>query len=254
MFGRNRRNAGAESPFWKQQGWILSAAFLAVALVMAGVTWLTTGDDDSAGQDKAAGKEGPLSSAAANGGGGQRVDGRPDGCRTDDSADAKPTASPDDIEWRQVGVARVPVSPSAGPIRSDGPLMWCFAHTPMGAVMAAHIIPTHMSGSDWRSVTQQQVVAGPGRDIFVAQRSTVPQTAQNGSAVGSYAGFALASYSPDAAKVQLLIKNGSGGYGSTFVAVKWDGGDWKVQPKSNGSLYTSMTTVMGNAGFIMWKV
>ena len=54
--------------------------------------------------------------------------------------------------------------------------------------------------------------------------------------------------------MQLLIKNGSGGYGSTFVAVKWDGGDWKVQPESNGSLYTSMTTVMGNAGFIMWKV
>ncbi|MFI2350838.1 hypothetical protein ACH492_28180 [Streptomyces sp. NPDC019443] len=252
MFRRNRRNAGAESPFWKQQGWILSAAFLAVALVMAGVTWLT-GDDEQADRDRADGKKGPLSSAAAKGGEGQHGDGRPDGCRTDDSDKAKPTASPDDIEWRLLNIARVPVSSSAGPLRSSGPVMWCFARTPMGAVMAAHIIPTQMSGSDWRTVTEQQVVASPGRDIFVAQRSTVSESAQNGSAVGSYAGFAVTSYSPDAATVQLLIKNGSGGYGSTFVAVKWDGGDWKVKAKSNGALYTSMTTVSGNAGFTMWK-
>ncbi|MFF3326363.1 hypothetical protein [Streptomyces sp. NPDC002889] len=254
MFGRNRRNAGAESPFWKQQGWVLSAAFLAVALVMAAVTWLTTGDDGPAGPDAAAGKKGPLSPAAEKGGEGQRGDGRPDGCRTDDSNKAKPTASPGDVEWRPLNIARVPVSASAGPLRFSGPVMWCFAHTPMGAVMAAHIIPTHMSGSDWRTVTEQQLVASPGRDIFVAQRSTVPESARNGSAVGSYAGFAVTSYSQDAATVQLLIKNGSGGYGSTFVAVKWDGGDWKVQARSSGALYTSMTTVSGNAGFTMWKV
>ncbi|MGI5401192.1 hypothetical protein ACQEVG_17375 [Streptomyces sp. CA-135486] len=251
MFGRNRRNAGADSPFWKQQGWILSAAFLAVALVMAGVTWLTTGEDQPADRARAAARNGPLSSSSK---GGKRGDGRPDNCRTDDSNDAKPTVSPDDIEWRPLGAAKVPASRSAGPLQTSGPLMWCFAHTPMGAVMAAHIIPTHMSGRDWRTVTEQQVVAGAGRDIFVAQRSTVPESAQNGNAVSSYAGFAVDSYSPDAAKVQILIKSGSGsGYASTFIAMKWDGGDWKVQPGSNGSLYTSMTTVTGNAGFIMWK-
>ncbi|WP_328760363.1 hypothetical protein [Streptomyces sp. NBC_00271] len=119
--------------------------------------------------------------------------------------------------------------------------------------MAANVIPTQMSGRAWRTIAEQQLVKGPGRDIFVAQRSTVPASAQNGTAVGSYAGFAVMSYSPGGAEVQLLIKSGSGGYRSTAVSLKWDGGDWKVQPKPDGALYAPMQTVSGSDGFMLWR-
>lgn len=250
MFGRKRTHTGADAPFWNHRGWILSAAFLALVLVMSVVTWLTSTEDGQGLRDTGAENPGPLTPAA----GGQGADARPAGCRTDDADTARPTAPPPDIDWRPLGGAKIPVSPTAGPLQAHGPVLWCFAHTPLGAVMAAHTIPSHMSGADWRTVTEQQVVAGTPRDIFVAQRSTVPEGQGEAGAVGSYAGFAVTAYSPDEATVRLLIKNGSGGYGSTFVVVQWDGGDWKVRPRTNGALYTSMTSVSGNAGFVMWRV
>lgn len=262
MFGRHTRDAGTEQPFWNQQGWLLSAAFLAVVLVISGITWLTAGDDAPAARQGNPARKGPLSSAApkdaqpaADGAGeGAAGTGRPGGCLTDDSDQTPPSAPPEDLGWRSLGLSRIPVSPSAGPVRTSGAVMWCFARTPLGAVLAAHAIPARMSGKDWRTVTEQQVVPGRGRDLFVAQRSTVPESAGNGSTAGSYVGFALSSYSKDTAMVQLLIKNASGGYGTTFVTVNWDGGDWKVEARTNGSLYTSLTTVTGNHGFTMWGV
>lgn len=267
MFGRHQRDTGTEQPFWNQQAWLLSAAFLAIALVISGITWLSTGDDTSSAREDGPARKGTLSSAAPKGGqpgrgeagveeagAGETGAGRPGGCLTDDSDQAPPSASPEDLRWRSLGMSKVPVSVSAGPVRTSGAVMWCFARTPLGAVLAAHVIPARMSGKDWRAVTDRQIVAGRGRDLFVAQRSTVLESAGNGSAAGTYAGFALGSYSRDAATVQLLIRNGSGGYRTTFVTVTWDGGDWKVQPRTNGSLYTSLTTVTGNNGFTMWEV
>ncbi|MFD8406983.1 hypothetical protein ACFV1G_20150 [Streptomyces anulatus] len=269
MFGRNQREAGADRPFWNQRGWLFSAAFLVIALVASGVAWLSTDDDASTARQGSPVAGGPLSSAAPKEGPGSPAapkDGQPDAgedgavgarpgdCLTDDSDRTPPTVSPQDLRWRALGLTKVPVSPSAGPVRTSGAVMWCFARTPLGAVLAAHVIPARMSGEDWRTVTEQQVVAGRGRDLFVAQRSTVPPSAANGRTAGSYAGFALSSYSEESAVVQLLIKNGSGSYGTTFVTVAWDGGDWKVRANSNGTLYSSLTTVASNNGFTMWGV
>ncbi|MFI8195587.1 hypothetical protein ACIF6K_03475 [Streptomyces sp. NPDC085942] len=259
MFGRNQREAGTDQPFWNQRGWLFSAAFLVIALVASGIAWLSTDDDAAAARQGNPVSRGPLSSAAPKEG---RPDAgedgaaaaRPGDCLTDDSDQTPPSVSPRDLRWRALGLTKVPVSPSAGPVRTSGAVMWCFARTPLGAVLAAHVIPARMSGEDWQTVTDQQVVAGRGRDLFVAQRSTVPPSAANGRAAGSYAGFALSSYSEESAVVQLLIKNGSGGYGTTFVTVTWDGGDWKVRANSNGTLYSSLTTVAGNNGFTMWGV
>ncbi|MDQ0987058.1 hypothetical protein [Streptomyces sp. V2I9] len=259
MFGRNQREAGTDRPFWNQRGWLFSAAFLVVALVASGAAWLSTDDDAPAARQGNPVGKGPLSSSAPK-------DGRPDpgeegaatarpgDCLTDDSDQTPPSVSPQDLRWQELGLTKVPVSPSAGPVRTSGAVMWCFARTPLGAVLAAHVIPARMSGEDWQTVTDQQVVPGRARDLFVAQRSTVPPSAANGRAAGSYAGFALDSYSEESAVVQLLIKHGSGSYGTTFVTVTWDGGDWKVRANPNGTLYSSLTTVAGNNGFTMWGV
>ena len=233
-----------ERPFWQQRGWQVSAAFFAVMLVAGTVIALGGGPDAEAEPVAAAG---PLS-------GGITLDGgRPAGCRTDDSAQSTPVRPPDDVTWQPLNGSSVPLSASAGPLRSSGPVMWCYAHTPMGAVMAAHVIPRHMSGKEWRTITDQQVVPGVGRDIFVAMRSSLEDVTPQYTA-SSLAGFVLMSYSPEAATVRLLIRLGPAGLGVTDYALAWSGGDWKVRPLSSGDLHTPVSPVPAATGFVLWPV
>jgi hypothetical protein len=253
MLMRRQRRTEESGPYWKQRNWQLSAGFLAVVVLAGGFTALTSEHDTGGDRRGAAVSDGPLSGTSAPRGG------RPLGCHTDDSGgDALPESAPKDISWHTLGIARVPVSGSAGPTRTTGSLRWCFAHTPIGAVLAATVIPSRMSGSDWRAVARQQVVAGHGRDLFSIQRQTVADidsAEQAGNtAVASYAGFSVTSYTADAANVRLLLRTGQG-YAATAVLVRWSNGDWKVVPNADGSLHSQVTTIQGNTnGFILWGV
>ncbi|MEU6536830.1 hypothetical protein [Streptomyces sp. NPDC047000] len=253
MLLHRQRRPAEPGPYWKQRTWRLSAGFLAVVLLAGGFTALTSGHGTGDDRTGTAVPDGPLSGATA------LQNGRPPGCRTDDSAGgARPRSAPKDIRWQTLGVARVPVSASAGPTRTTGPLLWCFAHTPIGAVLAATVIPSQMSGSGWRAVTRQQVVAGQGRDMFSVQRGTVADMdgpEQTGdTSVATYAGFSVTSYTGAAANVRLLLRTGQG-YAATAVLVRWSGGDWKVVPDDDGSLHSRVTAVQGDTGgFVLWGV
>ncbi|MEU4088482.1 hypothetical protein [Streptomyces aureus] len=249
MFKRRERRLAESGPYYRQRSWQLSAGFLAVVAVVGGVVTLLSGPDTTAAHASGAATAGPLAGPAAK-------DGRPRGCRTDDATGAElPKKAPGDVGWRTLGVARVPVSPSAGPTRIQGALWWCYAHTPTGAVIAAHVIPSQMSGSDWRTVTEQQVVPGRGREMFEFQRATVQSTdgRDSGTAVASYAGFSVSSYTGTAATVRLLLKSAQG-YAATDISLRWSGGDWKVRPDDNGSLHSPVSAVQSTNGFVLWGV
>lgn len=249
-FTRRERRPAETGPYYKQRSWQLSAGFIGIVVVVGGIAGLLSGPGASADGTNSAASEGPLSKASAT------KDGRPKGCDTDDSAgSALPKAAPKDVTWRTLGVARVPVSASAGPTLIQGPLWWCYAHTPAGAALAAHIIPSQMSGSHWRTVTEQQVVAGQGRQMFEFQRATVANTdaQSDGAAVASYAGFSVTSYSESAATVRLLLKSAQG-YAATNISLRWSGGDWKVRPDDNGSLHSPVSSVQSTNGFTFWGV
>ncbi|WP_405863171.1 hypothetical protein OG407_32965 [Streptomyces sp. NBC_01515] len=244
---RGERRTEESGPYWKQRSWQASAGFLALVVVLGVIATLTSGSG-TAGRAEAPASKGPLSGTVT------KKDGRPGGCRTDDSAgDAIPTSVPKDISWHTLGIGRVPVSASAGPTRMQGAVWWCFAHTPMGAVLAATDIPTQMSGSQWRTVTDQQVVAGQGRELFVFQRTAVPDSdgANAAPATSSYAGFQVTSYTSGAAAVGLLIKNDQG-YAKTTVYVRWSGGDWKIQPDGSGGLYSQLASEQSAVGYTLW--
>ncbi|MER6286254.1 hypothetical protein [Streptomyces sviceus] len=250
LFRRGERRSEEAGPYWKQRSWQASAGFLGLVVVLGGVTALTSGSGTGGDRVRASASNGPLSGTST------RKDGRPAGCRTDDSAgDAIPTSVPKDISWRALDVGRVPVSASAGPTRIQGAVWWCFAHTPMGAALAATVIPTQMSGSQWRTVTDQQVVAGQGRELFVFQRTAVPDTDGTNSApaTSSYAGFQVTSYTGTAASVGLLIKSAQG-YARTSVEVRWSGGDWKIQPDGSGGLYSQLASEQSAVGYTLWGV
>ncbi|MEU6356202.1 hypothetical protein ABZ896_44000 [Streptomyces sp. NPDC047072] len=251
MFLRRLRQDDDDSePYWKQRSWQMSAGFIALVIVMGALVALTSSGSDSTGGGtaRARASDGPLSGTAT------LVDGRPKDCATDDSAgDALPTAVPKDITWRTIGVVQVPVSASAGPTRFQGALWWCYAHTPTGAALAATAIIAQMSEPGWRTVADQQVVAGTGQKMFVFQRSQVADTARrtDGSS-SSCVGFTVVSYTGEAATIALLIK-GTEGFLTTSVQVRWDDGDWKVLAGSDGSLYSGLTTVQNAGRYLVWR-
>ncbi|CBG70856.1 MULTISPECIES: hypothetical protein [Streptomyces] len=261
MLNSGRAHGGSgewEQPFWQQRGWILSAGFLVVLLVLA-VLFAVTGDGGQ-GPAGASGDPDPAPTSASPPGGksGSKKGGsdtRPAGCRTDDRDQAKPTEAPGDFRWKANGTGLVPVSKAAGPLKYDGPVWSCFAHTPMGAVMAAHSITDHLSYDGWRKVVRQQVVPGAGRDALVASRSQEADKSTTGSPdAGGYAGFTVLSYDETRATVMVLVRGmGDGGFGSASVTMRWQDGDWKLSPDPDGTVYSGVSQVSGTDGFVTWE-
>ncbi|MEU3255671.1 hypothetical protein [Streptomyces sp. NPDC006997] len=254
MFGTQRKRDPVSGPFYTERGWISSALFLGFFLVLSLVAWVS----DPEGPDLAetsreilTGLDGPLSPGdpqQVRGGPG----GRPENCATDDRDGARPTTAPEDVEWRKLVAIMVPVSPSAGPLNTEATMWWCFAHTPTGAVLAAHVIPVQLSGVSWRLVAQQQVVPGAPRDTFVAGKARTSRAVSEDSPVGRFTGYSLESYSGDLATVRLLVTDPLGGYLSTSVSVRWRDGDWKVALRDDGSLYSSVKRQATPDGFTLW--
>ncbi|WP_326798189.1 hypothetical protein OG946_24665 [Streptomyces sp. NBC_01808] len=257
MFGPwKRKKAPPDGPFYKQRGWLNSAALLGF-LVVISIVGILTSDPGGRDADAAAEGGGPLDGLVGplSPGDPQQVrqgpDGRPEGCVTDDRDTAQPTAAPQDAEWKKLGDLTVPTSPSAGPLRFDAGVWWCFARTPAGAVMAAHVIPVELNGTAWRTVAEQQVVPGKPRDTFVREREAAEGTDPGNGAVPRFAGFSLTSYSVDAATVRLLVADGLGGHVSMSVTVRWRDGDWKVAPQADGDAYSPGTQATPD-GFVSW--
>jgi hypothetical protein len=254
VLGTMRKRDPVVGPFYKQRGWINSALFLGFFVVMSLVALVVnppSGEVAASNRETLDGLGGPLSPDDP-----QRVrtgpGGRPENCRTDDGDTARPTAAPTDVKWRQLVTMMAPTSPSAGPLHTDATMWWCFAHTPTGAVLAAHVIPVQLSGVSWRIVAEQQIVPGKSRDSFVTSKAEAEETNPRENAVGRFTGFSVESYTDDSATVRLLVTNPMGGYLSTSVSVRWRDGDWKVALLDDGSLYSSVKQATPN-GFIMWE-
>ncbi|MFG2882155.1 hypothetical protein ACGFYV_07485 [Streptomyces sp. NPDC048297] len=251
--GRSRGGSGEwEQPFWQQRGWILSAGFLLVLVVLGGFTLMTRGDN---GSPNASPSPSPSKSTATGGtGGGGAKDDRPAGCRTDDSDQEKPKAPPKDFSWKADGTGLVPVSKTAGPLKFDGPVWSCYAHTPMGAVLAAQAITDHFNYPGWRTVVDRQVVPGAGRDALIASRAGEEDKPTSGQAdPGGYAGFTVLSYNRQEATVMILVRGPNAGtYGAASMTVRWQDGDWKVVPDTDGTIYSGTSQVSGTNGFVTW--
>nr|BFE59553.1 hypothetical protein GCM10020063_040790 [Dactylosporangium thailandense] len=242
---RFRRDTDDERPFYRQATWVISAAFLVLVLGAGLIAVLSGGGPAPSGGGP------PQAEPLVIVGSGEAD--RPAGCHTDDSDQTVPTAPPADVTWRQLNGAPAPLSASAGPVQESGPLLWCFAHTPMGAVMAASVILRQMSGDNWQAVVQQQVVDDGNRRIFELVRSSQRSGGAQYTA-SKYAGFLIQSYGPVRALLRLLIEASPGVFGTVEVTVAWDGGDWKVLAQPGGDMYGSPTQVNATGPFVLWKV
>ncbi|MET8180106.1 hypothetical protein [Streptomyces sp. NPDC005336] len=248
---RDKDDSGEwEKPFFHQRGWLISAGFLLAMLGLAGVAALSdVGDSGKSSDTQHSASPSAIPSKSSESRSGSK---RPAGCRTDDSDQDKPTKPPADMRWKNIGSETVPTSPTAGPLKYNEPIWSCFAHTPMGAVMAVHSIIQHIPYAGWRELAEEQMAAGEGRDAFLRKRAKEEDRPLSAPSQGSqYAGFSVLAYSKKQASIVILMKF-SEVYFTLPVDAKWQDGDWQLVLRKDGSYSPDPTMVNGTNGFVMW--
>ncbi|GAB2938583.1 hypothetical protein ACFMQL_16215 [Nonomuraea fastidiosa] len=165
-----------------------------------------------------------------------------------------PAQPPADVTWTVFHGVAEPVSREHGPHREEADVHRCYAHTPTGALIAAWQIATRfVLADDWRGVVESQVLPGPGRDAYVAQRRQV-RTGLDTGGKGQLAAYAIASYTPEVATVQLVSRfAATGRLQVSTVTVVWSDGDWRLRLQPDGSVSPSVQAVTSLAGFVPWS-
>lgn len=214
----------SKSPFniW----WVAAAGFLVLVVVGAVVLGFQLGRSDD-GEPTAA-ETTPTEAPMAGGGETEAAGGETEaaggqdrecGALSDDQD--YPTEAPP-TEWETYGSSSmtVPVSDEYGPLKRDGALWECYAHSPTGAVYAGlGLIASFSIGGEYDAAI----------DSPQAESALEEQAAEAGVSFPSFSGFRIDEYSDEAARITYYGEQGEYTVGISF-SVKWDvqADDWRL--------------------------
>jgi len=152
--------------------------------------------------------------------------------------------------WAFVGTMAAPSSDTAGPgVTGNDGVRSCYAHTVEGALTATANV--WAMGSDARLgklVTEQLTVEGPGRDAALARQATSSGTGLQAQIVG----FKVLSYTASDATVDVAFRLTNGQIIGAAIALRWDGGDWKVLLTDQGDVPYDPVMLSSLGGYIPW--
>ena len=231
---------------------ILPAAAVAAILLGTGMAFVLTGHPPAA-RNPAATATAPASPAGAAGSGSQ---GRPQ----------VPRVSLASVRWSGFYGVELPVSAQAGPSGTSGGIATGFAHSPLGALLAAVNIGVR-ANAQWgprifTAVIRGQVTGPDAAALLASCQAAYDQAAQSGGVTGGQPlgtvhvteqAFRWITYTPAAAILD-LVSAGPGDGGATVRAsvqmeVVWDGGDWKVVAPPGGDWGNSAAGLSSLAGY-----
>jgi hypothetical protein len=177
-----------------------------------------------------------------------------------------PRVSLASVRWSSFYGVELPVSAQAGPSGTRGGTAAGFAHTPLGALLAAVNIGVR-ANAQWGprifgAVIRGQVTGPDAAALLAGCQAAYGQAAQSGHIAGGQPlgtvdvteqAFRWITYTPAAAILDLAVA-GPGSNGATVRAsvqmeVVWDGGDWKVVAPPGGDWGNSAAGVSSLAGY-----
>lgn len=258
MFGSNTQSDGPPAGRPGRDKWWYAAAIFAAFAVIALVLVLTLGPGgtpDSPGTQPAArpAPSSPTRSADS---------GRPAGCHTTATDQTVPNGTPAGIQWKLVRGTAIPTSPAAGPMLHDGSAAYCYAHTPVGALLAAWDIPQGLHGTTNQAeqmgqlarhslvpnqyARQLQQLAGKSD-----QASGGSSSGSAGASSGQIAAFRFLSYSRQVATIALVTQfsGHQGAYQAETVTLRWQQGDWRYQIHQGPRLAATVQVVKDLANY-----
>lgn len=222
-------------------GWWVGAGFF-ILLVIFGVAYVIIWGGPTAAPSPAAAPGTASTSTAAP---------------TGDSGTAAPsgdqqalTAAPE-AKWALFHSLPLPVSATAGPHTQQGPLWSGYAHTATGALLAASYLAYGADGPEAVSVLKTQAVDGPIARAYITKFTASP-IASVPPGVPTVAGFRFVSYTPNAARIELLLLGAPNISYSMPVDVTWQDRDWRINLETAAGLPQTMK-IDGPAGFIPWS-
>ena len=166
-----------------------------------------------------------------------------------------PLLSAPQVNWQLFSGVALPYSPTAGPLKQDGPVFSGFQRSQAGALIAAAQLATRYlltPGSGWRDVVARQVLPGAGRDAYIRARAQVEVNDPPGT-YGQLAGFRIVAYTGDVAVIQQVSRfSYTGRLQVTTATVKWVGGDWRLELQPDGGSSPTAQSVPNLDGFVVW--
>ncbi|MCQ4044277.1 hypothetical protein ACFOSC_29705 [Streptantibioticus rubrisoli] len=240
------------SPF-RRPGFLAAAVFLAVVVVLAAVLVIANGGGKattpvakaSGGQPTASGQSTATSAPGALG----------NACGLSDTSQTVPTSTPPNIKWELVSGTAVPTSSIAGPGKESGGVPSCFAHTPLGALLAVSQIGQRMgvaTNSQIVAILKSAAVPGPVLDSDIARLSSMTDQGGN-SPSGQLAGFQFVSYQPDTATINIVVKMPDSSMNTATFTLRWYQGDWKIQLQSTGADSSNVSQITSLDGYVPWS-
>ena len=234
---------------------MLPAAAVAAVLLVAGLAFALTGRSP-ASRSPAATAPAPASPAGAAGPGSL---GQPQ----------VPRVSLASVRWSGFYGVELPVSAQAGPYDTSGGMAAGFAHSPLGALLAAVNIGVR-ANAQWgprifTAVIRGQVTGPDAAALLAGCQAAYDQAAQSGQVTGGQPlgtvdvteqAFRWVAYTPAAAILD-LVSAGPGSNGATVRAsvqmeAVWDGGDWKVVAPPGGDWGNSAAELSSLAGYTVF--
>lgn len=168
------------------------------------------------------------------------------------------TLGPVDTEMYDVpGGLRLPRSPSAGPTNTDNFLASGFAHTPLGAVVAAVNIAARTNGylgePIYRPTIERQVV-GPDQQAVLRRAERTgqrqipgPEDRVEDANVRIY-GFTIDAYNPEESTVSYLLVgpvDGTITHVVIQVTMRWADDDWRLVAPASGD-FSARSRIVNN--------
>ncbi len=173
------------------------------------------------------------------------------------------------LRWSDFYGVELPSSVVAGPRDTSGGTAAGFAHSPLGALLAAVNIGVR-ANAQWgprifAAVIRGQVT-GPGAAALLANcQAAYGQASQSDGVTGGQPlgdvdvaeeAFRWVTYTPAAASID-LVSAGPGGQGttvraSTQIEVVWDGGDWKMIAPPGGDWGNAASELSSLRGYTVF--
>lgn len=180
----------------------------------------------------------------------------PDACPAGPESDTPAEAPPADLSWA-AAYGSWPVSATAGPTTIVDGIHRCFAHSQLGAALAAvNIIQgVRVNGLDVAAaMVNAQFEPGPGQQAVLAGiTASYPANPPESRSWGRVIGFKVVAYTPDEARIVSVESwPQAAQYLGETITVVWDGGDWKVQPEPDGKTNAAGTITVDPGSFILW--
>ena len=180
-----------------------------------------------------------------------------------------PRVSLASVRWSGFYGVELPVSAQAGPYDTSGGMAAGFAHSPLGALLAAVNIGVR-ANAQWgprifTAVIRGQVTGPDAAALLAGCQAAYDQAAQSAGVTGGQPlgtvdvteqAFRWITYTPAAAILD-LVSAGPGSNGATVRAsvqmdVVWDGGDWKVVAPPGGDWGNSAAELSSLAGYTVF--